>query len=334
MSDLRARRATVTLVSALLLLLALVMSLSFGSNAISWPQVWSALFNPDSSAETGVIRELRLPRTVVAAIVGAALAVAGGIMQSLTRNPLADPGILGINAGASLLVVTSVALGGLAGVTTYVWFALLGAGLAAAGVFVLAGTGRNGGTPVRLALAGVSISAALAAITQIVILSDQEAFNEFRFWVAGSLEGRGWQVLAATWPFLLAGVVLALLLGPALNVLALGDDTGHALGLSVGRTRVLAMVTVALLCGGATAAVGPIAFVGLAVPIAARALVGTDQRWVTVLCLLLGPVWLLLADTLARVVLAPQEVPAGIITALLGAPVFVAIVRQGKVVAV
>ncbi len=324
-------RGALLLLALGVLLVAVVVSLSVGSNAIPLGRVWRLLLDPDGSAEATVVHDLRIPRTVMALAVGAALGLAGALMQALTRNPLADPGILGINAGATLMVVLAVAISGVVGIWFYLWFAFAGAAVASVAVYLLAGTGRAAATPARLALAGVAVSAALTAISQTVILADQEAFNEFRFWVAGSLEGRGWSILGAVAPFLAVGVVLALLLAPALNALALGEDAGRALGVHVTRTRALAMLAVTLLCGSATAAVGPIGFVGLAVPMVARALVGHDQRWVAALCLVLGPVWVVAADCLARVVIAPQEVQAGVVAALLGGPVFIAVVRRRKV---
>lgn len=327
----RRRRILLLGAGAALLLLAAAISLAVGSHSIPLGRVVELLRFGGDSSDAAVVRGLRLPRTVTAIVVGAALALAGSVMQCLTRNPLADPGLLGVNAGASVAVVIGVGLVGVVGVQVYLWFALAGAAAAAIGVYVLAGAGRQTASPARLALAGVSVSAALAAITQALVLADQEAFNEFRFWVSGSLEGRGWSVLVAVLPFVLAGVVIALALGPALNVLALGEATGRALGVNVRVVRGGAMVAVTLLCGAATAAAGPIAFVGLAIPLAVRAVLGPDQRWLSVACLVLGPVWLLLADVLARVLLAPQEVPVGIVAALVGAPVFVMVVRRRKV---
>ncbi|MBK7819837.1 MAG: iron chelate uptake ABC transporter family permease subunit [Tessaracoccus sp.] len=322
------------LVGALgLLAAAVLLSLSLGSKDIPVLQAWTLLLSPDGSAEATVLHELRVPRTALGVVVGAALGVAGALMQSLTRNPLADPGILGVNAGASVAVVLAVALTGVSGMGFYLWFAFAGAALASVAVYLLGTAHHQAATPTRLVLAGVAISAALQALTQTIILADQTAFNEFRFWVAGSLEGRLFPVLWNVAPFIALGLVVALLLAPALNALALGTETGKALGVRVQRTRVGAMVAITLLCGAATAAVGPIGFVGLAVPFAARLLVGSDQRWVTVFCAILGPAWLLGADVLARLVLRPEEAPVGVIAALVGAPVFVAIVRRRKVAA-
>jgi ABC-type fe3+-siderophore transport system, permease component len=265
--------------------------------------------------------------------VGAALGLAGALMQCLTRNPLADPGILGVNSGAALAVVLSVALFGLSGVNTYMWAAFIGAGAAAVAVYLLGATGRAGANPVRLALAGVAVSAALGALTQTVILADQDAFNEFRYWVAGSLEGRGVDIAMATTPLIALGAALGLVLSPSLNALALGEEAAKGLGVRVEATRTLTALAVTLLAGAATAAAGPISFVGLAVPVAARAVLGPDQRWVALASLLLGPVWVLGADVLARVIIAPQELQVGVVAALAGAPCFIAMVRTKKVAA-
>jgi iron complex transport system permease protein len=326
-------RPVAVLAAAAVLVLVVLLSLSVGSNPIPLARAWTLLLHPDGSQQSIVLHDLRLPRTVVALVVGAALGLAGALMQSLTRNPLADPGVLGVNAGAGLAVVLAVAVLGVSGVWSYLWFAFAGAAAASVAVYALGAAGRQSATPVRLALAGVAITAALSALTQTVVLADQHAFNEFRYWVSGSLEGRGWPVLAATGPFILVGTLLALAVGPALNALALGDEAGRALGVRVARTRTLTMVAITLLCGAATAAAGPLSFVGLAVPFLARALVGSDQRWVSAMSLVLGPAWLLGADVLARVLVAPQEVPVGIVAALAGAPFFVALVRRRKVAA-
>ncbi len=319
--------------AVVLLAVVVLLSLSIGSKDISLARTWMLLLSPDHSSESTVLHGLRVPRTLLGIVVGASLGVAGALMQSLTRNPLADPGILGINAGASVAVVLVVALTGVSGIGFYLWFAFAGAALASVAVYALGTSRRNVATPVRLALAGVAISATLNAFTQTVILANQTAYNEFRYWVSGSLEGRQYEVLGTILPFAVAGLAIAVLLAPALNALALGADTGRALGVRVGRTRALTMVAITLLCGAATAAVGPIAFVGLAVPFAARHLVGSDQRWVTVFSAILGPVWLLLADVIGRVVIRPEEAPAGIIAALIGAPVFVLIVRRRRIAA-
>lgn len=327
-----ATRRGLGLAAAIVALVVLIgLSIAVGSRNLAPEVVWRLLWSPDGSQDSVIIHDLRLPRTVMAIIVGAALGLAGALMQSLTRNPLADPGILGINAGASLAVVSAVAVAGAASIGFYLWFAFAGAAVAAVAVYLLGASGGGQATPARLALAGVAITAAITAIVQTVILTDQEAFNEFRFWVVGSLEGRGFTIVWTVAPFIAAGAVIALLLAPALNAMALGEEAAASLGVSVRRTRVLVMVAVTLLCGAATAAVGPIGFIGLGVPYVARAVCGPDQRWVIPFCLLLAPTLLLLADVLARIVIAPQEVQAGIVTALLGGPMFIAIVRRRRI---
>jgi len=323
------RRAVGLAVAVGVLLLALLLSLMIGSNLLAPGEVLHQLLSPDGTGNTSVIRGHRVPRTVLGAVVGAALGVAGALMQSLTRNPLGDPGVLGINAGAGLAVVLAVAVTGRTGIGFYLWFGFLGAGLAAVAVYTLGSVGRAEATPARLAIAGVAISAAIAALIQTVILTDQQVFNEFRLWAAGSLEGRGWPILRIVAPVVALGIVGAALLTPSLNALALGDDAGTALGVRVRRTRTLTMAAVAVLCGAATAAVGPIAFVGLGVPHLARAVVGPDQRWVLPYAVPLGAAMLLVADVIGRV-LVPEEIQVGIVTALLGGPVLIALVRRPR----
>ncbi|MFT4188890.1 MAG: iron chelate uptake ABC transporter family permease subunit [Aeromicrobium sp.] len=326
------RAGAVVLVLAVLAV-ACLLSLSVGSKPMTVARAWEVLLSPDGTWESTAVHGHRVPRTILGVLVGASLGVAGALMQSLTRNPLADPGVLGVNAGASFAVVLSVALVGQSSIGFYLWFAFLGAALASVAVYALATVGQRTGTPVRLALAGVAISGALQSLTTTVILRDQVAFNEFRFWVAGSMEGRLYGVVWTVTPFIAVGLLVALVLAPALNAMALGEETGRALGVRVESTRRWTVVAVTLLCGAATAAVGPLVFVGLAVPFAARLMVGSDQRWVTGFSLVLGPAWLLTADVLARVLVRPSEVEVGIIAALIGAPVFVAIVRRRRIAA-
>ncbi|SKB09400.1 FecCD family ABC transporter permease [Aeromicrobium choanae] len=310
---------------------AMVLSVAVGSHPLSPGRVWEVWWTPDATQASVAVHELRWPRTVVGLVAGAALGLAGALMQTLTRNPLADPGVLGVNAGAALAVVVASSLTGVTSVGSSLWAALVGAFLAVGVVHVLGDTGSTGGSPARIALAGVAVTAAVSAIVQTVILADQEVFNEFRFWAAGSLDGRALGTAGTILPFVVAGVALAAALAPRLNALALGDDTGRSLGLDVRRTRLLTVVAIALLCAAATAAVGPIAFVGLGVPHVARALCGSDQRWVLPCSVLLGAAFLLVADVLGRVLGGTSEVQAGIVTAILGGPVFIAVVRRRRI---
>ena len=308
------------------------LSLAVGSRGSSTTAAWRVLtaFDPTDTDQL-VIADLRVPRTLLGLLAGAALGLAGTLLQGVTRNPLADPGILGVNAGAALCVVIGITVFGVTGTSGYLWFAFAGAGGAALVVYAVAARGRDGATPVKLALAGAAVSAGCVAVTTSFLLVDRATFDQFRFWQVGALSGRGGEAVAAVAPFLLVGCVAALLLGRVLNTLALGDDVARGLGANVGLSRGLGAVTVVLLCGGATAACGPIGFVGLTIPHLARMLVGPDYRWVLPYAMVLAPGLLLAADVLGRVVARPGEVQVGIVTALVGAPVFIALVRRSRV---
>lgn len=307
-----------------------VASLALGSHGLAPAEVWDALVRGGTSEGAVIVRDLRVPRTVLGLVVGAALGLAGALMQALTRNPLADPGLLGVEAGAAAAVVTAIALLGLRTPGEFVAFALVGAAVVAALVHAV-GAGRNGTDPVRLVLAGAAVSAVLYAYIEAVILLDPAAFTAFRSWRYGAIAGRDAGDLLVVGPLLFLGAVVALGLGQALNAAALGDDVGAGLGVSLRRTRVLAAAAVAVLCGAATALAGPIAFIGLAVPYVARLLVGADLRWVLVLSLPLGAVALLAADVMGRVVGSPGEVSVGIVTAAVGGPLFVLLVRRRRI---
>ncbi|WP_407111687.1 FecCD family ABC transporter permease [Streptomyces sp. DSM 116494] len=314
------------------LLLVGLTSVWVGTRGIPFTSTWTLLLHPDGSEASVIIHDYRIPRTLLGFVVGMALGLSGALMQAMTRNPLADPGLLGVNLGASTGVVLCVAFLGVGSVLGQVWFALLGAVVATLVVYLLGSAGRAVATPDRLVVAGAAVTAVLYAFNSTVLLLRPRAFDQFRFWTAGSLAGRTFDVLEAVVPFAAAGALLAVGLAPALNALAMGDQLGRALGVHVIRTRVLGAVAVMLLCGAATAAAGPIGFVGLAVPHAARFVAGPDQRWVMAYSMLLAPVLLIGADVLGRVLGAPGEVQVGIITAFLGAPLFVALCRRRKLV--
>lgn len=323
-----------TVLAVAVLGVAIAASLFFGSNNISPGQVWASLSNNGDTATDTLVLQQRLPRTIVVVLVGAALGVAGALMQALTRNPLADPGILGINAGASIAVVAGVAFVGVQGINNYIFLAIVGALLASIMVYLLGGAGSSVPSPARLTLAGVAISMAISSLVQAIILSNANAFNEFRYWAAGSVEGRGWPVLEHIWVFIALGLVFAFASAPSLNALSLGEEMGTALGVKVWRTRVLTFSAITILAGTATAAVGPLMFVGLAVPYAARGLFGHDNRAILAGSVVIGPVFLLAADVLARLVIMPQEVQTGLLSAVLGGPIFIAVVRMKKIGAV
>lgn len=306
-----------------------ILSLRIGSLPVSNQIAWDALFNfdPDSYEQT-VVRSLRVPRTAVGLAIGASLAVAGAVMQGVTRNPLADPFILGVSSGASFAIVTAIFYFQLTLATQYVWFAFGGALAASALVFLIGSAGRDGPTPVKLALAGVVVSAALSAWTSALILLDERTFDVVRFWLAGSVINRDMETFFTVLPFLLGGSLACILLGHQLNVLSLGDETARALGMRTGRTRLICSILVVVITGAAVAIAGPIGFVGLAIPHMVRSFVGPDYRWILPASFIYGAIFLVAADIVGRVIARPSELEVGIITALVGAPFMVALARK------
>ncbi|HEX4790641.1 MAG TPA: iron chelate uptake ABC transporter family permease subunit [Actinospica sp.] len=315
----RPRRVLGIPVALCVLLAVCVLSLAIGALPLAPSAVWHGLTDPASAAYP-VVHQLRLPRTLLGLLAGAALGVAGALMQALTRNPLADPGLLGVNAGASAAVVTATALFGISSVGGYIWVALGGAALVSVLIYAVGGAGT--GTPARLALAGTAVNAALFSYVAAVELLDTDALDRMRFWTVGSLADADPGTVAIITPFILAGGVLAFGCAKPLNALALGDEAATALGGRPTVTRAAAITAIVLLCGAATAACGPIVFVGLMVPQAATRFTGPDLRWVLPYSAVLAPVLLLGADILGRVVARPSELEVGIITAVLGGPVF------------
>ncbi|GAB1640228.1 FecCD family ABC transporter permease [Krasilnikovia sp. MM14-A1259] len=311
------------------LALAVGLSIAVGSRWIGAGTVWQVLWHDDGSPSAVIVHQLRLPRTLLGLGVGAALGLAGTVMQALTRNPLAEPGLLGVNLGAATGVVLAIAFLGIGSATGYVWFAFAGAALTSGAVFALGGSGRAP-TPERQVLAGVSLTAVLGAGVWAVLVTRREAFDRYRHWDVGSLADRETATVLQVMPFLVAGILLAVTLGRQLNALSMGDDSATALGARPGRIRALGMITITLLCGGATAACGPIWFLGLAVPYAARLFTGSDHRWILAYSLVLGPTLLLAADVAGRVLVAPAELPVGVVTAFLGAPLFIALCRRRR----
>jgi iron complex transport system permease protein len=323
----RAVRAFGLLLSLAILVLVALASIAIGAKELSLGQVWHGLF-ADSGTYGDVVVAERLSRTLLGLLAGAALGLAGAVLQALTRNPLADPGLLGINAGASAAVVTAITYFGVTSLTGYVWFAFLGAAAVGALVWFLGGS--RGATPVRLALAGTAVSAALYGYLQAVMIMDEAALGKMRFWTVGSLASATNSTITQVLPFLLTGTVLALALARPLNAMAMGDDTAKALGADLNRTRALSMLAATVLCGAATAACGPIVFVGLMVPHVVRSFTGPDLRWILPYAAVLSPVLLLGADVIGRIVARPSELQVGIVTAILGGPVFIFLVRRRR----
>lgn len=326
------RQAGLLAVGCAVLVLVCLLSIAVGTRYIPPGTVFRLLLDSDDSDLSAIVHSLRLPRTFLGMLVGAALGVAGALMQSTARNPLADPGLLGINAGAAVAMVTGYALLGTGSTVGQMWWAFAGAAAASALVYAL-GTQRHAGpSPTRLVLAGAAVSAALLGVVQGMILLDPIALDRFRFWAVGALAGRESGVVHAVAAPIVIGLLMALLLGRSLNALALGEDSAQALGVHVARTRVLTLLTITLLCGAATAAAGPISFIGLVVPHLARRIAGPEMRGVVLWCLVLGPVLLLGSDVLGRVVDRPSEVQVGVVAAFLGAPLLIAITRRAAVV--
>ncbi|PIE31284.1 MAG: Fe(3+)-siderophore ABC transporter permease [Ilumatobacter coccineus] len=314
-------------------IVAVLASLAIGTKSIPLSEVIDSFtsYNPKVTNHL-VVHELRLPRTIVAGLVGIALGAAGALMQAVTRNPLADPGILGVNAGAAFAVVLAIWMLGVSGVSQLIWFALIGAAIASVVVYALGSIGRGGATPVRLALAGTALSALLFALTRAVTLIDEATLDQFRFWAVGSLSGRNSEVAWAVLPFVVVGVVMAIGVSRSLNAIGLGEEAAAGLGVRVSLVRSVAGVAIMLLCGAAVAAVGPIGFVGLVMPHVVRSFFGPDQRWIVPASALAGAGFLLLSDTLGRVIARPSEVQVGIMTAVIGGPAFVALVRKVRMV--
>ncbi|MFI0421212.1 iron chelate uptake ABC transporter family permease subunit [Spongiactinospora sp. 9N601] len=326
----RGATALVVLVLLVTLLVVALASVAVGARPVAAGTVLDALFDPHGTPDERLIRESRLPRTGLGLVAGAALGLAGALMQSLTRNPLADPGILGVNAGASAAVVVAIGFAGLQTFTGYVWFALIGAAAVAGLVHLLGAAGPGGATPTRLVLAGMAVAAALTALTSAVLLIRPDVFDAFRFWTVGSLAGRDATVLWQVLPFLGAGALLAAAVTRPLDAMAIGEDGAAALGARVGMTRLSGALAVTLLCGAVTAAVGPIAFVGLAVPHLARALGGFAHARTFGYSAALGALLLLSADVLGRWSARPAELEVGIVTAFLGAPALMILSRRAR----
>ncbi|MBF4552131.1 iron ABC transporter permease [Pseudoclavibacter sp. RFBG4] len=331
----RARRVRLVAVGAVaLLLVAVIVSLLVGARTVAPSVVVDALLapNPDLADHT-VVRDQRIPRTLIGVLAGAALAVAGTLMQGITRNPLADPGLLGINAGASVAVLVAITFFSISAPTGFVWFAFAGAAVAAVVVAVIGTRGPDGDNPAKLALTGAAVTAGLTAVTTLILTTSIVALDVFRYWQVGGLTSRGLDTVAVVAIPLLIGGIIAIASARGLDLIALGADTAAGLGQNVPRTRALGILATVLLCGGATSIAGPIVFIGLLVPHALRAMVGDDYRRLLLIGAPLGGAVLLIADIVGRVIAPPGEVQAGVVVAFVGAPVLIALVLRRKQVA-
>lgn len=331
----RLRRSTrvrlLWMLAALTLVVVLgIASTMIGSRSVDLADVIAAYGGSATGFDQAAVAK-RIPRTLLAVCVGAALGVSGAVMQGVTRNPLADPGILGVNTGASLAVVIGIAYFGLASATQYIWFAIIGAAITAVFVYTIGSLGRQGATPLKLALAGAATAAALTSFISAVVLPRGDISDLARDWQIGGVGGVTMSAVILVGPFLLAGFLICIYSAPGLNALALGDELAAGLGQHVGLTRLVSAAGAVVLCGGATAVAGPIGFLGLVIPHACRLLIGVDHRWLIPFSAVTGAGLLTASDILGRIIARPAELDVGILTALIGAPFFIAIVRRQKV---
>ncbi|MGI8384665.1 FecCD family ABC transporter permease [Robertmurraya sp. P23] len=320
----------VGLIFVVLLFLYLIgASIVYGYTDTSWKMAWEAFQNNNGSNEHLVIETVRLPRALIAAAVGSSLAIAGALMQTLTKNPLASPSIFGINAGAGFAVVIAVSLFQVSHLQAFAWIAFLGAAVAAISVYFIGSLGREGLTPMKLTLAGAAIAAMFSSFTQGFLVLSEVALDQVLFWLAGSIQGRKLEILVSVIPYFVVGWVGALLLASKLNVLSMGEDVAKALGIRTGLLKLGIGLIVILLAGGSVAVAGPVGFIGIVIPHITRSIVGIDHKWVIPYSAFLGAILLLLADILARYVIMPEEVPVGVMTAIIGTPFFIYIARRG-----
>ncbi|MBY0159085.1 iron ABC transporter permease [Cytobacillus pseudoceanisediminis] len=318
------------LFAAMLLLLVLMsFSIVYGYTDTTWKMALDAFTQFDGTNEHIIIQSVRLPRALIAAAVGASLAIAGVLLQTLTKNPLAAPEIFGINAGAGFAVVITVTLFSISNLQVFTWVSFLGAAVSFIFVYIIGSIGREGLTPMKLTLAGAAMSAMFASMTQGFLVINETALEQVLFWLAGSVSGRKLDTLAAVFPYLLAGWIFSLIIAGKLNVLSMGEDVAKGLGLKTGLLKLGAGIVIVLLSGGAVAVAGPIGFLGIVIPHLTRAVVGIDHRWVIPYAGLFGGMLLLVADIASRYIIMPQEVPVGVMTAVIGTPFFVYIARRG-----
>lgn len=318
------------LICFILLVGSFLASIVYGFTEISWKTAIEAFTSFDeSSTEHIVIQTTRTPRALIAAVIGASLAISGALLQALTRNPLAAPEILGINHGAALFIVFSIIFLSFADISAFVWTAFLGAATGVVCMFLLSSVGRDGLTPMKMVLAGAAITALFSSLTQGMLVLNEQQLDQVLFWLAGSIAGKPLEMLTPVLPYLCIGWVAAFLIAKPINLYALGEDVAKGLGQHTGMVKVSAGVIIVLLAGSSVAIGGPIAFIGIVIPHIARGLIGVDFRWLIPYCALLGAILLLLADVFARLILMPQEVPVGVMTAIVGTPFFVYLARKG-----
>lgn len=316
-------------IAIIILLLLMAASIVYGYTDTTWKMAIEALTNFDGSNEHIVIQSVRIPRAFIAAAVGASLAISGVLMQTVTKNPLASPDIFGVNAGAGVAVVIAVTVFSVGSLQLFTWLSFFGAAVAAISVYAIGSVGREGLTPMKLTLAGAAMTALFASFTQGILVLNEAALEQVLFWLAGSVAGRSLDNLIAVLPYLIGGWIISLIIATKMNVLSMGEDVAKGLGLNTALLKITIGIVVILLSGGAVAVAGPIGFIGIVVPHLTRSIVGIDHRWVIPFSGLLGGVLLLAADIASRYILMPQEVPVGVMTAIIGTPFFIYIARKG-----
>lgn len=313
----------------ILLLIVNFLSLVLGYTDLTFHTVIDAFSHFDGSNEHIIIQDVRLPRALIGTVVGASLAIAGALLQALTRNPLASPDILGFNAGASFFIVVALMLFSISSLQATTWIAFLGAMIAGLLVYFLGSVGRDGMTPIKMTLSGAAIAALFGSLTQGLLVMDESALDQMLFWMSGSVQGRELAILLSVLPYIIIGVVIALVIASKINILTMGDDVAKGLGQRTGFVKLVTGLAIILLAGGSVAIAGPIGFIGIVVPHIVRTVVGNDYRWIIPYCAIVGGIFLVIADIGARYVLMPEEVPVGIMTALVGIPFFIYIARKG-----
>lgn len=322
---------TMLVSSMFILLMCILASLAFGARFVNFPDVIDILIHSKKTSLIEIVVHERIPRSVFGIIAGAALGVSGALMQAITRNPIADPSILGVNTGASLFVVSGIAFLHIGSLSQYIWLALIGAAVTSLFVYGIGSLGYGGATPIKLALAGAATSAALSSVVSAIILPRTEVMNAFRFWQVGSISGATWEGIYTVLPFLMVGLLLGLLVSPALDALALGEDVATGLGVRTGTIRLMGALSGVLLCGATTAIAGPIGFIGLMVPHAMRLICGPNLRLVIPMSAMGGAILLTISDVLGRLIGSPGELESGIVTSFLGAPILIIIAMRAKV---
>ncbi|KLV23294.1 iron ABC transporter permease [Niallia circulans] len=321
---------SVLVISIILLGISILASLAFGSRTVGWNEILDGLFHPEVQSHGANVVRQRIARTVFSLLCGAALGVSGALMQSVTRNPIADPSILGVNTGAALFVVCGISFFHIGTAGQYIWFALAGAILTAIFVFGIGSMGSGGATPLKLVLAGAATSAALSSLVMAIMIPRSNVMDQFRFWQVGSVGAGNWDSISIFIPFLVVGILIALFSAPGLNALALGDEAAKGLGVRTGTLRLVAAFGGVLLCGAATALAGPIGFIGLLATHVIRLIIGPDLRYIIPMSALAGAIILTISDVCGRIIGSPGELEVGVVTAFIGAPILILITMKAK----